>query len=539
MIVLRDYQQEAVTAVLQAKDKGVYRQLVVLATGTGKTIVFCAIAQNLKWPTLVLAHRDELVRQAAEKFEMVWPGASLGIVKSQENDHQGKDVVVASVQTLSQKKRLAEFTPERFGFLVCDEAHHSPSQSYLKIFNSLGFLEDRPDKLLLGVTATPFRGDGIGLGAVFQKIVYQRSILAMVRDGYLVDLKGLQVKTNTDISDVQVVRGDFDEKELEGVLNTANRNEIIVRAYLDHASDRKAVAFTVGVQHAKDLADMFNSSGVPAKALSGSTPEGERKKILSAFRAGEIRVITNAAVLTEGWDEPSVDCVLMCRPTRSKVLYTQIIGRGTRLYPGKQDCLIVDFADSAANQDVLQLPTLFGLNPEDLENVTVLNAALKKRRAEAQLAGTKAAPAPLGAVSYRDITVQAVEILGRSEFRWTTVGGLMRLPVGPGEYVYLEPADNLFRVVHVHENNRELIYPRPLDIGYAQGVAEDFLRRKGAAAKSFASKDASWREKEPTEKQIELLCRLGRYREGITRGEASDELEMFFARKEARRVARS
>lgn len=535
-IILRDYQEEAVEAVFQALGEGVRRQLIVLPTGSGKTILFCAVAQRFGRPTLVLAHRDELVRQAAGKFEMVWPEASLGIVKAEENNHEGKDVVIASVQTISRPGRLAQFGPERFGFLVVDEAHHAVAKSYLAVIEHLGFMGEAPGKLLLGVTATPMRGDKVGLGAVFQKIVYQRSILWMVRAGYLVDYRGLRVDTGVDLGDVRIVAGDFSDTDLEHVLNTEDRNGLVVRAYLDHAAGRRAVAFVTGVQHALDLAATFRSAGVPAEAVSGETPEEERRRLLAAFRAGEIKVLTNCAVLTEGWDEPSLDCILMARPTKSKALYLQMIGRGARPYPGKQDCLIIDFVDNTSRHDVVSLPSLFGVSPESLEQQGLLGAVLSKRRPGPvrREPGTASQVAPAGAV-----TVREVEILGRSAFRWTVAGDIMRLPVGPKAYIYLRPLEDCRDMYHVEYvpagGGPVRLSRRPLDIGYAQGLAEEYLRQLGRAAAAFAAKDAAWRQQPASAKQVELLARLGLWREGMTRGEAADALEMFFAAKEAKK----
>ncbi|MGB9886264.1 MAG: DEAD/DEAH box helicase family protein, partial [Moorellales bacterium] len=504
------------------------------------TVIFASVARELARPTLVLAHRDELVRQAADKFEMVWPEASLGIVKAEENDHAGKDVVIASVQTISRPNRLAQFGPERFGLLVVDEAHHAVARSYMTVFERLGFMSGAPDKLLLGVTATPMRGDRVGLGAVFEKIVFQRSILWMIRAGYLVDFRGLAVDTGVDLGDVRVVAGDFADADLEDVLNTVDRNGLIVRAYLDHTADRRAVAFTSGVQHALDLAATFRAAGVAAEAISGETPEEERRRLLAAFRAGEIRVLANCFVLTEGWDEPSLDCILMARPTKSKALYMQMLGRGARPYPGKQDCLVIDFVDNTGRHDVMTLPTLFGLSCEELKDSGLLRAALLRRRREALRLGpgTASAVLPAGAAVARE-----VEILGRSAFRWTVVGDLMRLPVGPKAYIYLVPLEDRRDMYYVEyapaEEDRVRLSSRPLDIGYAQGLAEEYLRRLGKAAAAFAAKDAAWREQPPTDKQVDLLLRLGLWREGMTRGEAADTLEVFFAAREARKKGRA
>ncbi|MGQ9533552.1 MAG: DEAD/DEAH box helicase family protein, partial [Desulfotomaculales bacterium] len=184
MIQLRDYQKDCLRAVLEARrEKNVTRPLVSLPTGTGKTIIFAALARELNCRTLVLAHRDELVRQAADKFQMVWPDVSLGVVKADENNFRDKQVVVASVQTLTRPNRLEQVAHEDFRLLVVDEAHRAPAISYRRIADYLVFMDGEPDRLLLGVTATARRADAVGLGCVFEDVVYHASILTMIRAG--------------------------------------------------------------------------------------------------------------------------------------------------------------------------------------------------------------------------------------------------------------------------------------------------------------------------------------------------------------------
>ncbi|MGI9951326.1 DEAD/DEAH box helicase [Moorellaceae bacterium AZ2] len=535
MIKLRDYQQEAVDAVLDEYRNGVTRQLVVIPTGGGKTVVFAYIAKLLGYPTLVLAHRDELVRQAADKFEMVWPEASVGIVKAQEDDHQGRDVVVASVQTLSREERLSCFGPTRFGFLVVDEAHHAVTPTYLRVFDRLGFMAGDAQKLLIGVTATGFRGDGIGLGRVFEKITFQRSIVALIRAGYLVDIKALAVHSQADIGAVKMRGGDFDEKELASILNSPMRNEIIVKAYLEHAAGRRTIAFTVDVQHAKDLAAVFRDCGVKAESVWGEMPYPERVKVLEKFSAGQIEVVTNCGVLTEGVDIPATDCIIMARPTTSRVLYMQMLGRGLRLYPGKEDCLVIDVCDNHGKHDALTLPTLFGVDPA---RRGLLEALKKKEKKET----TEYSPNARTAAAGGDLlplktSVQEVDVFARSAFRWVIAGDIMRLPVGPGEYIYLVPlGGGIYNVEHRQDNSVRILNARPLDIGYAQGLAEEYLREKlGWRAQNFASRAAPWRKLPPTQKQLDLLLKLNLYTPGMTRGEASDTLEKFFAARQCRR----
>jgi superfamily II DNA or RNA helicase len=521
MIQLRDYQRDCLCAVLEAhQEKNVTRPLVSLPTGTGKTIIFAALARELGWRTLVLAHRDELVRQAADKFSMVWPEASLGVVKADEDDFRDRQVVVASVQTLARPNRLERVAHEDFRLLVVDEAHHAPAISYRRIADYLLFMDAEPGRLLLGVTATARRADAVGLGCVFEDVVYHASILTMIRAGYLADLRGLRVRAGGDLSGVGTRHGDFAERQLARAVNTPERNAAVVAAYLEHAAGRKALAFTADVQHALDLAQAFRESGVEAAAVYGGMPEQERREILRAFSAGELQVVTNCAVLTEGYDEPSIDCILMARPTKSPVLYTQCIGRGTRLFPGKQDCLVVDFFDN--RHDVCALPTLLGFSPEKLAQGKSVREALAEAERRPSPPPGKPAPRP-------QLEVARFDPLERSAFRWFRAGAQWRLPIAPKVYVVLAPGPAAGRwqvLLRGEDGQVRPLHSVPLDLGYAQGVAEDYARAHGRA---FSRKDAPWREHPATEKQLALLRELGlSVPAGVTKGEASDILEEFF-----------
>ena len=254
MISLRDYQQDTLTEVQRARQEGLTRLLAVLPTGCGKTIIFSELARRMRRKALILAHRDELIRQAADKVRMVWPDAVIGIVKGKDNDFRYKNVVCASVQTLSREKRLRQIICEDFGLLVVDEAHHSLARTYRDIIDNLGFGENNPNRLLFGCTATASRMDGQGLGHVYQKIVYSASILTMIRAGYLSDIRGYRAQTDTDLSGVGTRNGDYIESQLAQAVNTDKRNKLVVDSYFNYAYGRKAIAFCANVQHAEDLA---------------------------------------------------------------------------------------------------------------------------------------------------------------------------------------------------------------------------------------------------------------------------------------------
>ena len=407
MLSLRDYQEEAGDAVVAEARQGGRRQLVVLPTGAGKTILAAALSEKASGRVLMIVHRDELVQQSVEKFGFIWPEQEIGVVKAHRDEHDRR-VVVASVQTLQHKHRRDRLNKDEFSLVIVDEAHHAPADSYRNTLEDLGFLPTPSvGRLLLGITATPMRGDGIGLKGVFEKIVYRRSISDLVRAGYLADVKGIRVRTTVDLRKVRTVRGDFQAKDLSLAVDTPRRNEMIVDAYRKHGEGRKAVAFTVDIAHAQHLAEAFREGGFRADWVSGELPIEERRERLRRLRDGELDVLSNCSVLTEGWDEPSISCLIMARPTKSTGLYIQMAGRGLRPYPGKDYCLVMDVTDNA--HDICALGTLDG-DDADFAN------GRKTGPLDSAPAGDKEEPGEIG--EGVQVVISTMDLLARSKFRW-------------------------------------------------------------------------------------------------------------------------
>jgi len=345
---LRPYQQEALDAVISYSDKGINRQLVVLPTGAGKTVIFSHLPLIKKdcLPMLVLAHRGELLDQARNKIMASNPDLTVEIEQA-ERKAGHTDVVVASVATLGRNNtpRIEEYPKDYFKSIVIDEAHHAAAPTYRRIidyFNS---------SFILGVTATPQRSDSTRLVDVFEEIVYYKSIQDLIEDGWLCPLVAV---------------------------DNPERNASIVAAYLNLAMDEKALVFASGVRHAENLALSFRQASVETEVIVGTTPQEERNSILARFAAGTLRVVVNVGVLTEGFDEPSVQAIILAKPTRSTLLYTQIVGRGTRLHESKQSCKIIDIADTTKGKKPIGLPTLLGLPPEfDLQGQSLTDVAKK------------------------------------------------------------------------------------------------------------------------------------------------------------------
>ena len=364
--ILRPYQKEAVAAVLSARRDGTRRMVVCLPTGSGKTVIFSELARMARRPVLVLAHRRELVDQAREKLAHALADPSVvAVEQGGEAAAASARVVVASIRSLHEERLARLLALRRFGLVIYDECHHAAAEDNKRVLASLGAFQADWGGTLLGFTATPSRADGQGLDTIFERVVYSRSLSQMIDGGFLVPLRGYRVATAADLEGVTAGSGDFAVEELAEAVDIQDRNALVARTIQELARDRRTIVFCVTVRHAANLARALAAVGVPAGVVHGTLPPEERARVLAAFRAGRISAITNVGVLTEGFDDPGVSCVAMARPTRSDGLYAQCVGRGTRLSPGKKDCLVLDFVDLSA-LSLVTLPTLAGL-PRDLD----------------------------------------------------------------------------------------------------------------------------------------------------------------------------
>ncbi|KAJ2346712.1 DEAD DEAH box helicase, partial [Coemansia sp. RSA 2618] len=393
---LRPYQQECIDSCLGALTDGVWRQAVSLPVGSGKTVVFSNLIQRVQAPTalatktLVLAHREELLEQAARQIRLASPQLEVVIDQGKRMANPAADVVVASVPTLGRENsaRLTRYDPRRFKCIIIDEAHHAAAETYGRILDYFRPEGDAAHSVLVwGCSATLQRHDGLGLSQVFDKIVYQKRFIEMIREGWLTQMRVLTVRTATRLDGVRSYAGEFAASALSAKVNSTERNLAVVQAYRSLAADRRSVlVFAVDVAHARALEHAFVKYGVNAKCVLGTTNTAERENIISEFRAGQIPVVVNCGILTEGTDIPNIDCVIMARPTRSPVLFQQMLGRGMRLHTGKTDCLVVDFVDTF-RRDAAQItvPTLLGLDPQlVLNSDNVLDEDLLRKKDKQQ-----------------------------------------------------------------------------------------------------------------------------------------------------------
>ncbi len=367
MTELRPYQRDAVEAVLAARRAGKRRLLVHLPTGAGKTVIFSRLARLAKRQVLVLAHREELLEQARDKLQRALGDAAVvAIERGATRAPESARVLVCSIRSLHEERLAKVMRGRDVGLIVYDECHHAAAADNLRVLRQLGAFEPGFTGTLLGFTATTSRGDGQGLDEVFEEIVYSRSLPELIDDGFLAPLRGYRISTTADLRQLSSTGGlDFDEEQLAEAVDIEERNALVARSIQELARDRRTIAFCVTVNHARHLAHALNALGVPAGIVHGAMPGDARAKALAEFREGRVQVLTNVGVLTEGFDDPGVSCVAMARPTRSEGLYAQCVGRGTRLHPGKVDCLILDFVD-LTELSLCTLPSLFG-TPRDLD----------------------------------------------------------------------------------------------------------------------------------------------------------------------------
>lgn len=392
---LRPYQEEALQAVVDNLCAGVRQQLLVLATGLGKTVIAAQLPTVLKdlapGKLLFVAHRNELLTQAMDKIQTWNPNLKIGLEKAESHADLDCDVIIACNASIGRagSTRMAHFW-EDISVIVIDEVHHAVADSYLNIINDSGVLLPDSKKVLIGLTATPKRKnrarttqanllddeDLISLKSIFKKIVFSYPIRRGIKQGYLAPLHGFRINTKTSLDNVKTTAGDFQVDQLSETVNTMERNTQIVKAWKDNVKDKQTLCFTVDVQHAKDLADTFLRNGVMAQPIYGDDPQRAEK--LKWFESGKVQVLCNCALLIEGFDSPAVACIVLARPTKSSSLYTQMVGRGTRLKEGKESCTVIDICDNYRRCSLVTLPSLVGLNADmDLGGSSVTTAAEK------------------------------------------------------------------------------------------------------------------------------------------------------------------
>ncbi|GKT59079.1 hypothetical protein ColTof4_12628 [Colletotrichum tofieldiae] len=520
--------------------------------------------------TLILAHRRELVEQAARHCTNAYPNSSVEIEMGSMHASGAADITIASLQSITSGDRLSKFDPRRFKLVLVDEAHHIVAPGYMRVLRHFELDAKRADSpALVGVSATFSRFDGLKLGAAIDQIVYHKDYVDMIGDKWLSDVVFTTVESSADISRVKNgANGDFQQGDLSRAVNTDQVNEITVRSWLARASDRKStLVFCVDLAHVAGLTQTFRKHGYDARFVTGDTPKVERSEMLEAFRKGEFPVLVNCGVFTEGTDIPNIDCVVLARPTRSRNLLVQMIGRGMRLHRGKSDCHVIDMV-SSLETGIVTTPTLFGLDPGELvdkASTADLNNIKERKEAE-QLRQEHAysdAPNPwpttalAGSVTFTDYgsvfdliedTSGEKHIRAISQYAWVQVGADKYVLCAPnGSFIRLSKLEPDATKTQPQQQQPPLwlaVEVRALPAGVAKSpyaAPRELLRATTFAdAVHGSDKYASeafphvfihryqrWRKGPPTPGQLEFLNKLRPKEEPLTaddvdKGKATD-----------------
>lgn len=525
LLPLRPYQREAIDAVTGAWGTGTARPAVVLPTGMGKTVVFSHLLSERHAATgtrgVVLVHRDELADQAVTKLRAVAPHLYVGKVKAAVNDVRA-DVVVASVQTLANSNRLRDLLrgPGRIGTWVTDECHHGVAPTYRRIYAETTAADH------VGFTATLSRSDGIGLGSVWDDVVYSKTLAYAVKHGFLVQPEGISVAVEgLDLRGVKKSRGDYQTGDLGEALEASDALVRIAEAYREYAKDRPGVVFTPTVATAHAAADELRKAGITAGVISGETPREDRLRIYQDFRDGRIQVLCNCMVLTEGFDAPHASCAVIARPTQSNPLYVQMVGRVLRPFPGKDSALVLDVVGASESN---KLMTLVNLEEGLFKDPKVCDECMRVPCTCPCRGCGEPRPCDCPVREAPEIrlkgTGMALDLFSGSKSAWLrTAGGVWFLPCGEGGEVFLWPGGpNTWDVCVAPPRSGWLKTEHtglPLETAMAWAEAE--AEERGTY---IAQRGARWRKQQPSEAQSNLAANLGITTAGMTRGEVSNAI---------------
>lgn len=511
----RPYQAEAIKALISGWQGANNRLAVVLPTGAGKTVVFANLISELLAQlggrrALVIAHREELIEQAAAKIRAVRPDLRVGVVKAERDEHQDADVIVASIQTLAVERRRQAI--ENIGVVIVDECHHAAAPSYMTVLDHFGAWRGLP---VAGFTATMTRTDG-GLAEVWQEVVFTLDILEMIEDGYLCDVRGKRVIVEgLDLDSVRTRAGDLQDGQLGQALEESDAGPVVAQAYREHATDRPGVVFTPTVATAQSMAESFTAAGLPAAAVWGDMPRDDRAATLARYRAGDVQVLTNCMVLTEGFDAPWTSCAVIARPTKSAGLYCQMAGRALRLFDGKKDALILDVMGASTRHKLASIVDLTGREVVMQDEEQTLREAVRE-----------AEETERRRLDLSRIQVEEIDLFHGSTVRWLkTESGVWFIPVTDAAYVFLirNPVDRTYWLRRFDAVNG-MVGPKhdvPLSLADAKAWLEQQARAMGS--RWLATRSAPWRNKPASVKQLNF-CRLKSIHvpPGSTAGEVSD-----------------
>lgn len=530
--MLREYQIDCLRNIKKFYENGVTRQLINISVGGGKTLIMSYLPKilGIGKKMLVLAHRDILVRQNKNKIQLYNPYLDVQIEQGDKTANNNADVIVASSPTLASE-RIKKFDPAEFGIIVTDEGHHGVTSQNMFISKYFGVEKKSTSRTLhIGMTGTANRLDRVGLGNVYDELVYSIDTLDLIKKGYLVPIRGYRVV-------VDIGGRDARGKKNAVVVDSSEQRKIIVDAIHRYANDRQIIVFCQTIDQAKKTSDALNCSGVNSCAISGKITGRKRQIMLERFENREIQCLTTHSVLMEGVDIPIVDCIVLARRTKSHAVYCQQIGRGLRLAPGKKDCVILDIVGNTLHHDIVTLPTLFGLPVDfDFQGRDVSDTVNEIGKAEADVD----IPKHIQTIENFRTHMEKVDIMKMietldfdSRYSWTKNDEhyeimlpdkgklrIMQSNLGYNTY-YFKHGDDLPELISNDNNIRNAV-----------ACADSWIESKFHGQLLFIDSCARWRTDPVSEKQLNVIQKLGfdikkLLHLPLTKGTASDIIKKY------------
>lgn len=504
---LREYQKESINKIKELKigDKGI----ISFPTGTGKTIVMSGLAKEETERILIVVMSTELREQTLDKLKFVCgENVDVGSVQGKLNECNNQ-IIVATRQSLTHSKssRLKDITTSGdFKYIIFDECHVAVEQIQ-KIIDSIG-----QNSIIVGVTATPYNEK---MTKVFDNIIYEMTLLKAIKSGYLVEPKAKKVYTNTDISNVKTIGGEFVQKHLEEALNNDERNNIIVKSYLEYAQDRKhTIVFASGIEHANAITQCFQDNGIDAKSIDSTIDSKERSQTLEDFKNGKFPVLVNVSILTTGFDMVELDCVIMARSTKSRILYMQCLGRVLRLAEGKENALVIDIADIVNKFSLVNIDSIFNITFKDDETLTEAEERIKKadkeEKEQLRLEQEKREKEELERLRleaeeidlFNSNIKNVYEYSNLDWFEWYYNNNLYFILSLNDKIDMVLTKDNDEFIVYKYEDKQLKEHERNENL---KEIVDNIDNMAYTYGSSFINKNAKWKKEKPTDKQIACI----------------------------------
>jgi superfamily II DNA or RNA helicase len=506
---LRNYQEEAIDNILILKKGEV--GLISLPTGSGKGILISTLASKIAGRSLIIVPSKELREDMIFKLKQIDENIDVGSVQANLDEISNK-IVICTRQSLTHKKSTRIQRMKQYGdfeLVFMDECHQAINQLEL-ILKQI----DTSNSKVVGMTATPFNKDMIN---IFPNITYSKDILWMIENKYLCEPKAYNIQTETDITHVNIVAGEFNQSQLEDAINNSYRNDLIVKGYLEYAEDRKhCLVFCGGIDHSRDLCDEFNRQGISCGTVDSTLSKDDRESVLTDFKSGKIKVITNVGVLSTGYDFPAIDTIIFATPTKSKIKYVQCLGRGLRLFDDKENCLILDFKDVVGRHNLMDLGSIFDVNMKNGETLSEAQERIKneteqeKIRIEQERIKKEEEQRKIQEIIAKEIELFNLNLddtfRNNAYFDWFKVNYNMFSVSESADIHYVIVKENGQFYTYKVSTEKENSYSEELDVfdsvlDAIKYIEQDILTE----ARSYAYRNVKWKNESPTPNQLKYI----------------------------------